>query len=250
MEGKIIRLKQLFKHSGRILLLPMDHGITLGPIEGIRDITATLSQVKDKVDAVVVHKGMVAQVTDFLGKDGCELIVHLAASTSLSPEPDRKQWVTSVKHAIMLGATAVSVHVNLGSEFEAEMLRYMGKTAEECERWGIPLLAMMYYRSKDKTGEYSPDKIMHAARVAEELGADIVKVNYTGSVDTFSDVVKGVKIPVVIAGGPKVETDQDLISMISGAIQAGAKGVAIGRNVFQHKEAGKIVEKIRTILDN
>ena len=137
-----------------------------------------------------------------------------------------------MEHAIELGATAVSVQVNMGSHFENVMLKDLGLLAETCYQWGIPLLAMMYVRDGKSESEYDPVKIKHAARVAEELGADIVKVNYTGMPDTFTEVVNSVHIPVIIAGGPKMDSTANLMTMIIEAIKAGSKGVAIGRNIF------------------
>lgn len=250
MTGKEIRLKRLFKHSDRLFIAPMDHGVTIGPVQGITDMPSLTKLIRaGKADAVVVHKGLVKQITDFLTSDGCELIVHLSASTSLAPEPNRKELVSSVEHAIRLGATAISVHVNLGSSHEAEMLKDLGRVAEQCDLWGMPLLAMMYVRDGTKESEYNPAKIKHAARLAEEIGADLVKVNYTGSVESFAEVTKSVKIPVVIAGGPKVFSLKDLLTMIEGSVEAGAKGVAIGRNLFQSSNPTHLARIIRQILD-
>lgn len=242
-------MNQLYRFSQKTFILPMDHGITMGPVMGIKNILPVIRQVSDKIDAVVVHKGLVSQIIHHLNFRGCRLIIHLSASTALSPDPNRKELVTSVEHAIKMGATAVSVHVNLGSETEAAMLRDLGRTAECCESWGIPLLAMMYVRDGLKESEYDPEKIKHAARVAEELGADIVKVNYTGSVETFSEVVGSVKIPVIIAGGSRMSSDPDVLAMVSDAIRAGAGGVAIGRNLFQHNNPESLAGGIRRILD-
>jgi len=249
VRGKDVRLKQLFKHSDRLFILPMDHGVTVGPVNGLTDINSLVSTVNDKIDAVVVHKGLVPQISDCVGSKGCGLIIHLSASTSLAPDANKKELVTSVEHAVRLGATCVSVHVNLGSAFESAMLKDLGNTAEQCEWWGIPLLAMMYVRDGSSKSEYDLAKIKHAARVAEELGADIVKVNYFGTAESFKDVVQGVKIPVIIAGGPRISSDYDLLSLIHNAIAAGVKGVAIGRNVFQHPNPAALADAVRTILD-
>lgn len=250
MSGKEIRLNKLFKHSGRLLIVPMDHGVTVGPIDGLKDVSQTVKFIKSgKADAVIVHKGLVKQVAEHITSDGCELIVHLSASTSLSPESNRKELVSSVEQAIRLGATAVSVHVNLGNSFESQMLKDLGKVAEDCDLWGIPLLAMMYVRDGSKNGEYDADKIKHAARVAQELGADLVKVNYSGNIESFAEVTSAVKIPVMIAGGPKLSSSYDLLVMVSDAIEAGAKGISIGRNIFQNPDPEQLVRTIRKILD-
>jgi len=249
LSGKVIRLKHLFGHSERLFAVPMDHGVTVGPVQGLIDICGVVSDIGDMIDAIIVHKGMVNQLEGCLNRKGCQLIVHLSASSALSPDPNRKELVTSVEHSIRMGATAVSVHVNLGSEFEAQMLKDLGNTAEQCELWGMPLLAMMYVRDGSEECEYHPGKIKHAARIAEELGADIIKVNYTGSVDSFYEVTNAVKIPVIIAGGPKMSSDNEVYSMVCDAVRAGARGVAIGRNIFQHDSPAQITCAIRKMLD-
>ncbi len=250
MTGKQIRIKRLFKHSDRLFIAPMDHGVTVGPVQGLTDMPLMTGLIRaGRADAVVVHKGLVNQITDSLGADGCELIVHLSASTSLAPDPNRKELVSSVEHAIRLGATAVSVHVNLGSAGEPAMLKDLGMIADSCTSWGMPLLAMMYVRDGTKESEFDPAKIKHAARLAEEVGADIVKVNYTGSVDTFAEVTGAVKIPVVVAGGPKMSSVNELLDMIEESVAAGARGVAIGRNLFQHPDPARLARIIRQILD-
>ncbi|MBU7593121.1 2-amino-3,7-dideoxy-D-threo-hept-6-ulosonate synthase [Metabacillus halosaccharovorans] len=252
MSGKEIRLKKLYHHSDKLLIVPMDHGITIGPVTGLTDINKTVEAVFDGgADAVVVHKGLVRYLTDAIGSNKGELIIHLSASTALAPESQsmRKELVSSVEHSIRLGATAISTHVNLGSPFEAKQIKDVGLIAEECDKWGLPLLAMMYVRDGSRVHEFDPDRIRHAARVAEELGADIVKVNYSGSSETFKQVVSGVKIPVLIAGGERLSSNDDLITMIDDAVNAGANGISIGRNIFQDDDPKKLCENIRSILN-
>jgi len=147
-----------------------------------------------------------------------------------------------------MGADAVSIHVNVGAEDESRMLHTLGEVSRDCQEWGMPLLAMMYPRGKKIRDEYSEEYIAHAARVGAELGADIVKTNYTGEQDSFARVVEGCPVPVVIAGGPKVESELDLLKMVEGAISAGARGVAIGRNVFQHDSPALITRRICAVV--
>ena len=250
MSGKAIRLKRLFKHSDRLLVIPLDHGITIGPVKGLENLAETVQAVADGgADAVILHKGYAQTLGNCLNFENCELILHLSASTALAPDPNRKELVASVERALELGATAVSVHVNLGSTYEAEMLRDCGVIAEQSSRWGMPLLAMMYIRDNTATSEFDPVKIRHAARVAEELGADLVKVNYSGDAQSFAQVIEGVTIPVIIAGGPKMESSLELLEMVSAAVAVGAKGVAFGRNVFQAAQPTRLVKVIRQLLD-
>jgi len=249
MNGKDIRLGRLFKRSDRILIVPMDHGVTLGPVPGLGDMRATVAAVAaGGADAVVLHKGAATQAIEILSGSGCELIVQLSASTVLAPDPNRKEIVSSVEQALRLGATAVSAHVNLGAATEAEMLRDLGRLAEECDRWGLPLLAMMYVRDGKAGSEYDPARIAHAARVAEEMGADLIKVNYTGSPQSFAAVTGAVAKPVLIAGGPRMESMEDIERMVEGAVTAGARGAAIGRNIFQDPSPSVPIGRIRALL--
>jgi class I fructose-bisphosphate aldolase len=202
---------------------------------------------KGGANAVVVHKGIVARGHRRGGPD-MGLIVHMSGSTSLSPEPNAKTLVCTVEEAVKLGADAVSVHINIGDDREKEMLADLGKVARKASEWGMPLLAMVYPRGKGIKDEYAPDAVKHAARLGAELGADIVKVSYTGSPDTFREVVEGSHVPVIIAGGPKMDSDHAILEMVKGAIEAGAAGTSIGRNVFQHANPTKIVGALSMIV--
>lgn len=251
MIGKKIRLERIInRHTGRTVIAPMDHGVSDGPMKGIIDIDKTVESISQSgADAILMHKGIVEQGHRGYGKD-IGLIVHLSASTSLAPNPNNKVIVTSVEKAIQLGADAVSVHVNLGSETESEMLQELGEISETCSYWGIPLLAMMYPRGQKVENEHDVELVKHAARVGSELGVDIVKTNYTGDPDSFKEVVEGALVPVVIAGGPKVDTDEELLQMVKDSIEVGGAGVAFGRNLFQAENPGKITRAISEVVHN
>jgi predicted phospho-2-dehydro-3-deoxyheptonate aldolase len=231
--GKKIRIKRIInRESGKTVIIPMDHGVSLGPIKGIEDMDKTVNMIiRGGANATVVHKGIVMSTNRTEDTD-IGLIIHLSASTSLSPYPNEKIPVCDVEEALSLGADAVSVHVNIGADTESAMLAMLGKTAKECYKWGLPLLAMMYPRGKEV--EVNVDSVKLAARVGAELGADIVKCPYTGSSKSFEGVVRGCPVPVVIAGGSKM-SDTETLKMIEGAMKAGAGGVSMGRNVFQHE---------------
>ena len=235
--GKLIRLERVFNRiSEKTVIIPMDHGVSDGPLPGLKDMKEAINLVADGgANAVVVHKGIVRHGHRGYGKD-IGLIIHLSAGTSLSPDPNKKVLVTTVEEAIRMGADAVSVHVNVGADSDYEMYKDLGKVAEVCEYWGMPLIAMMYPRGKKIENERDPNMVAHAARLGAELGADIIKTSYTGDIDSFKEVVKGCPAPIIIAGGPKTKTDEEFLRMVKDAISAGAAGVATGRNVFQHKD--------------
>lgn len=247
--GKSVRLERIFNRgTGNAIIIPMDHGVSAGPIEGLKNLQETVNKVAEGgANAVLGHMGLAKYGHRGYGHD-VGLIIHLSASTSLSPDPNHKVLVTTVEEAIKVGADAVSVHVNVGAEDEYEMLQGLGYVAGKCDEWGIPLLAMMYPRGKKVRSEYDVDVVKHAARIGAELGADIVKTNYTGSPETFKEVVEGCPVPVIIAGGPKMDSEKELLEMIEGSLKAGGKGVAIGRNVFQSQDPTGLVRKIAKVV--
>ncbi|WP_456484647.1 2-amino-3,7-dideoxy-D-threo-hept-6-ulosonate synthase [Desulfurobacterium sp.] len=247
--GKAIRLERIInRKTGKTVIIPMDHGVSMGPIPGIINIRESIDKVANGgANAIIIHKGLVRHGHRKRGKD-VGLIIHLSASTSLSPKPNTKVIVCSVEEAIKIGADGVSVHVNLGDINEDKMLEDFGAIAESCLEWGMPLIAMMYARGEGIKNPFDPDVVAHCARVAAELGADIVKVAYTGDTETFRKVVEGCPIPVVIAGGPKMSNDMEILEMVEGAMKAGGAGVSIGRNAFQHEDPEKIVRAISLIV--
>ena len=249
--GKRIRMERIMnRNTGRTLIVPMDHGISVGPIAGIIDMKTTIQQIADGgANAIVEHKGLVGEGHRRKGAD-IGLIIHLSASTSLSMNPNAKTLVCSVEEAIKLGADAVSIHVNLGDEQEKEMLNDFGRVVYDARNWGMPLLAMMYPRGEKIKDEYDVGVVKHAARVGFEMGADIVKVSYTGSPETFLEVTAGCGVPVVIAGGAKMNSDRDILEMVKGSVDAGGAGLSIGRNVFQHKKPKRMVEAMSAIVHN
>ncbi len=249
MIGKKIRLERIIdRNSGKTVIVPMDHGVTVGPIAGLEDMRETISSiVAGGANAILMHKGIVRVGHRGTGSD-VGLIVHLSGGTTMSPDPNAKELVCTVEEAIKLGADAVSIHINLGAETDKEMLRQLGFVSERCVEWQIPLVAMMYTRGQKIKNEYDVNNVKHAARVGAELGADIVKVVYTGSVESFREVVRGCPVPVVIAGGPKMDSDKAIFKMVEEALKAGAAGISIGRNAFQHKKPTKMIEALSKIV--
>ncbi len=249
MIGKSVRMERIMdRHSGKTVIVPMDHGVTIGPISGLVRIEKTIHAVsKGGANAVVVHKGLMETchrgATNGLGR-----IVHLSAGTRMMSDSNCKIMVCTVEEAIKLGADGVSVHVNLGAREERTMLKDLGTIAKEAMEWGMPLLAMMYARGPKIKNEYDAELVKHAARIGAELGADLVKVVYTGSPESFRSVVEACFVPVLIAGGEKMANDQDILEMVRGAMMAGGAGVSIGRNVFQHPDPSRMVRTIAGLV--
>jgi class I fructose-bisphosphate aldolase len=247
--GKAIRLERILnRDTHRTIIVPMDHGVTVGPIYGLVDLKGSVNSVAEGgANAVLMHKGLPRATHRGYGKD-IGLIIHLSASTALSPTPNAKCLVGTIEDGLRLGADAVSVQVNLGDETEAAMLADLGRVTSRAADWGMPVLAMMYARGPKVADSYAPDIVCHCARVGAELGADMVKVNYTGDMESFARVVEAACVPVVIAGGPKLDDDAALVQMVHDACLAGASGLSIGRNVFQHKNPARLVKTLAKVV--
>lgn len=249
MYGKSIRLERIVdRNTGNSVIVPMDHGVSIGPVDGLVDMKKTVDDVANGgATAVLMHKGLIRFSHRTSGRD-IGLILHLSASTDIGVTYNSKTLVASVDEALRIGADAVSVHINVGAETEPDMLSDLGAISADCMDWGMPLIVMAYPRGPSITNSYDPKMVAHAARVATEIGADIVKCSYTGDVKSFEKVVDGALAPVVIAGGPKMGSDLDILNMVYDSLQAGGHGVSIGRNIFQHRNVEAMTRAISDIV--
>ncbi|MBF0397106.1 MAG: class I fructose-bisphosphate aldolase family protein [Desulfobacterales bacterium] len=246
--GKAVRLERIMnRNTGKTVIVPMDHGVTVGPINGLINLSNAVDMVAEGgANAVIGHIGLPRFGHRHSGKD-IGLILHLSASTRYSPTPNKKVLVNTVENALRMGADGVSIHINIGDEYESEMLRDFGKVAVDCMYWGMPLIAMMYPRGQHIKDEKDLEAVKLAARVGAELGADFVKTNYTGDPESFREVVEGCPAPILIAGGSKLSTEE-MFKNIENAMKAGAKGLSIGRNVFQHENPTSFVKAACAIV--
>lgn len=248
MRGKEIRLERIMdRNTRKTIIVPMDHGVTNGPIPGLINLEQSVNLVAEGgANAVLGHVGLALYGHRRGGRD-IGLILHLSASTAIGPDPNDKVIVNTVTNAMKMGADAVSMHVNIGADSEARMLSDLGKVAVECMEWGMPLLAMMYPRGRKIPDEHAVEHVRLAARVAAELGADMVKTVYTGDPESFREVTRGCPVPVVVAGGSKTD-DRSTLEMIDGAMSAGAAGISIGRNAFQHVSPDRFIRAASVIV--
>ena len=249
MYGKSIRMERIMdRKTGNAVIVPMDHGISSGPLSGLIDMKQTVDDVSNGgATAVLMHKGLIRYSYRQSGRD-VGLIMHLSASTSLGPMVNSKVQITTIEEAIQYGADAVSIHINFGSEDEPSMLESAGEISRQCNQWGMPLIIMAYPRGPQIKNQYDPEAIAHCARAAAEIGADLVKVSYTGDIDTFKEVCKGALAPVVIAGGPQMNSDMDILNMVHDSLEAGGHGASIGRNIFQNRNVRGITKAISSII--
>jgi 2-amino-4,5-dihydroxy-6-oxo-7-(phosphooxy)heptanoate synthase len=248
--ARALRLRRLFRHPGAgLAVVPLDHPVSDGPIlpRGTT-IDRLVGQLADAgVDAVVVHKGSLRHIRP-MRFASMSLIVHLSASTGHAVDPDAKVLVTAVEDALRLGADAVSVHVNLGSREEARQIADLGGVADLCDRWNMPLLAMVYPRGPRIDNQAEPRLVAHAAALAADLGADIVKTPYVGSVDEMRRVTEACPIPLVTAGGAQLSSDGAVLDQVRDALRGGAAGVAMGRNIFRSAHPRRLAEQVARLV--
>ena len=249
-SGKQIRLSRIFGAvNRRALVVPLDHSVTIGPLgaAGHADHTAATLE-RAGADALIVHKGRARTIAPTrFGAMG--LIVHLSAGTNLAVDQTRKVLVGSVEECLALGADAVSVHVNVGAPTEAQQLTDLGVVAAECDRLGVPLLAMMYARGGvADTAPTSVSTLAHLGAIATDLGADIVKLDYAGAPQQMDEVVDTCPLPILVAGGPATATDDDAIDFGMRVAESRVAGLSFGRLIFgadhPHRVARALAERL------
>lgn len=247
MDGKAWRLRRIINpRNGRTVIVPLDHGVTNGPIQGLVSPVATLAWIcYAGPDAIIIHKGLVRYLPQDVDP-GVGLIIHLSAATGLCAQ-ETKAVVTGVDDAVSLGADGVSVHVNFSGPRETEMLVDLGRVADRCLALGMPLLVMAYLRG-GTLAENDPTGLAVAARACAELGADLVKLPWPGSADAMAEIVAGCPVGVVVAGGNRHATSDGLERRVEAALAAGAAGVAAGRNVFQDPDPAAVIGKLLRIV--
>lgn len=259
--GKSKRLSRLFdSKSGRTVIVPIDDSLIFGPYDGLADLSTKVKEIAEaKPNGVLAFSGVFREFSQLLlGIGG---IINLTASTVHSTHT-RKVMVGDVHGSLSLDPEAIGVHVNVTSRYEAEMLNNLGLVSKECDSLGIPLLAIMYPRKEVDGGDENyndmkktnPDEysklISHCVRIAADLGADLIKTQFTGSSRSFERVVKACwPIPVVVAGGPQVHPNE-MMKNAYAAIEGGATGVSFGRNVFNRADSRKFISALKEIVHN
>lgn len=245
MANKKEKLERILK-DGKLVVIPMDDGLLNGPVGGLKDIKTKVKMIhKGKPDAVLGFMGVKLHCAEELGDT--PFILNLTASNEYFENPQRKVQVYTVEHAAELGADGVAVHVNIGSVYQPEETRILGRVAGDCLKQGMPLLAIVYPRGELVREDAIPQAIAYSARYAAELGADIVKTKYTGDKKTFQEVVEGTPIPVIMAGGPQI-SDEQILGRIHDCIQVGGAGVALGRNSFHREKTTAFINAVKGIV--
>jgi putative autoinducer-2 (AI-2) aldolase len=237
------RLNQLIQPDGKALFLPIDHGYFQGPTHKLEKPGETIKPLVQYADAIMLTRGVLRNcINPAIPKP---VILRVSgAATVVGEDLANENIVTSVREIIRLNAMAASMSVFVGSKYEHQSLSNLAKLVDDCEDYGIPVMAVTAVGKEleKRTARY----LALCCRVAAEIGARVVKTYYCK--DNFEKVVDGCPVPVVIAGGPKVDTQREVFDFVYDGIQKGAIGVNLGRNIWQTEYPVATIRAIRAII--
>ena len=245
--GNSLRMRRLSgPGDGKYLFVPLDHGVSDGPVVPQARWNGLLQAVVDGgADAIIVHKGRARSVSPEILRQ-CALVVHLSAGTPYAADTDAKVLVASVEEAVRYGADAVSVHVNLGSDTEHRQLTDLGTVAASCDAWNLPLMVMIYARGPRIADPHDPVLLAHAVNIAADLGADLVKTAIALPLDRMAEVVASCPVPVLAAGGAPDGTD--LIGYGASVMRTGCQGLAVGRRIFSAPSPRALISQLTAVV--
>ena len=234
--------------GGRGVWIPIDHGVSDYPVEGLTDTEATIkSLISAGVDAIIAHKGIVGHYSDLCQNTSTSMVVHLSASTRHGGlESSNKVLGGGVDEVLERGGIGVSCQVNMGSEKEPEMMERMGEISRQALLSGLPMFGMVYARGPNLNiidGDVTRGNA-HAVRLAFELGCDAAKTVWTGDKESFAEIANAVPIPILVAGGPSTGDTRAILSMVRDALDSGASGVCMGRQIFGYHDVESIAKAV------
>jgi DhnA family fructose-bisphosphate aldolase class Ia len=238
--------------NGKGVWIPIDHGVTDFPCEGLENIEQTIRDlIAGGVDVIVAHKGVVDRYSHLCNEVNTSMIAHLSASTRHGGKnSSNKVLVGDVDEALLRGAVGVSCQVNIGSKNEHKMFERMGHITREAYLKDVPVLGMVYVRGEnvkimdgDSTNGYA-----HAARIAFELGCDVAKTVWPGNAESFAEICQAAPIPLLVAGGPSSGNSREILTMVKQSLESGGSGVCMGRQIFAHPQVTSIAKALVMIV--
>ena len=247
MLGVKVRLRRLMsRKEDKFLGVMIDHGPAYLGWEGLENPKAVIGKaIEGGADAITMHKGIAEKCfLEFAGR--IALIVKCSTFSPFHHNLDVQ--VAKVEEAVRLGADAVSIGVILGTERQPEMLRSLGELTREARLYDMPVIAHIYPRGEMVEKETTLENIRYALRLGAELGVDLIKTHYTGDPESFSKALEATPAMVVVAGGIKTSSDEELLGRTKEIMEAGATGVAYGRNIWQHENPVGIIRALSKII--
>ena len=240
--GMANRMAQLIQSDGRALFLPVDHGYFQGPTRRLEEPRKTIEPLLPHADALFITRGVLRSSVD--PGNTKPVILRVSGGTSVvGKDLANEGLITSMEEAVRLNVAAVGISVFVGSEFERDSLLNLAKLVDEGEKYGVPVMAVTAVGKEleKRDARY----LALCSRIAAELGARVVKTYWC---ENFERVVRGCPVPVVMAGGPQVDTELEVFEFVHDGIQNGAIGVNLGRNVWQNDFPVAMIKALRAII--
>ncbi len=241
--GMANRMAQLIQSDGKCMFLPIDHGYFQGPTRNLERPAETIAPLLPYSDALFATRGVVRSVVDPAGAK--PLILRVSGGTSMTAGDLADEGLTtSIEDAIRMNVAAVGISVFIGSEYQKQSILNLGKLVDEGERYGIPVMAVTAVgRELDQRDSRY---LAMACRICAEMGAKVVKTYWCA--DGFDRVVDGCPVPVVMAGGPRVETEREVLEFVHDGMRNGAIGINLGRNIWQSPHPVPMIRALRHIV--
>jgi putative autoinducer-2 (AI-2) aldolase len=237
------RMSRIFRpEDGRTVMLAVDHGYFLGPVSRMEEPAKTIAPLIPYADSLMITRGILRNCID--PKYNIPIVLRVSGGNSIIGRDLSDEGITvSIQDAIRLNVAAVALSIYVGTDHEHQTLMNLGQLINEAEQYGIPVLAVT---AVGKELEKRDARYLSlSSRIAAELGVHMVKTYYC---EDFEKVVKSCPVPIVIAGGPKLKNELDVLEMAYNAIAAGAKGVDMGRNIWQSNWPVAMISAIRHIV--
>ena len=241
--GKKRRLNQIVSPDGKAVMLAIDHGYFMGATHGMEKPAEAIKNLLPHVDSLMLTSGVLR--TDVRTDFGKGIVLRASGgNTVLDKDIDNEEIILTAEEAVKLNASAVAVSIFVGAEYSHQTIMNLAEMVNDASRFDLPVLGVT------AVGKALKDKkekryLTHASRLAAELGADIVKTYYC---DGFSEVVAKCTAPIVVAGGPKLDTYEDVLNLCYNAVNEGAIGVDMGRNIWQSDYPAAIVQGVKAVI--
>ncbi|MFC1995533.1 3-hydroxy-5-phosphonooxypentane-2,4-dione thiolase [Chloroflexota bacterium] len=236
------RMAQLIQVDGHCLFLPIDHGYFQGPTRKLEKPRKTIEPLLSYADALFITRGVLRSSVD--PDNAKPIILRVSGGASVIGKDLANEGVsTSMEEAIRLNVAAIGISIFVGSEYERESLLNLARLVDEGERYGIPVMAVTAVGKE--LGKRDARYLALSSRIAAELGARVVKTYWC---ENFEKVTQGCPVPVVMAGGPQVDTELEVFEFVCDGIQKGAIGVNLGRNIWQNDFPVAMIKAMRAII--
>jgi DhnA family fructose-bisphosphate aldolase class Ia len=247
--GKQVRMGRICGADGKILMVAMDHAAIGGPMGYLENpLKAMQAVVEGSPDSLLLTRGMLRHGWEAIPSHvGVVMRISGGFTVLEGAQEFRDRIISTVEDSLRWGADGVAVTVKFGHELEGEFIKAASEVADACDRWGVPLLVEAMVTARGGSGQTEEEALTVAARSAAELGADIVKMAYPAKGGDLRTAVGGCPVPVLVSGGKKA-SDEGVLDMVAKAVSDGAKGVAMGRNVWQRENPGQFMASLHSLL--